>query len=174
MMEVRLSGSRRTHAFRTTGRVWSRAALLCAVLVLTPLPTKSLHAQKRGSRVRVLTGSALRTAPGGNVLGTLSRSFDAEVEMEQGTSVRVRLSGFVVASDLDVEARQSRATVGGDGTEIRTGSSVKDPVLATLRRGTVVFPAQKGRWVLRGRQAGLDRQEPPGKVLNGSPTGARS
>jgi hypothetical protein len=133
--------------------------MLMAVILLTPMVAESLHAQGRGSRIRVLTGSALRTAPGGAVLGTLSRGLDAVVESEQGSSVRVRISGFVSASALSFEPKLGRATVSGsDGAALRTGASEKDPTLAQLRRGTVLFATQKaGSFYGVGKPVWIDK-----------------
>lgn len=125
-------------------------------------------AQKKGDRVRVLAGSALRSAPGGQVVGVLSRTFEAPVEMVQGTSVRMRLAGFVNEADVRLEGNRMRGVVGAAGGKadvggtLRTGPNEKEPALASLNRGAVVFSGQKSAtffavnrtvWVDRSRLA---------------------
>lgn len=136
-------------------------------------------AQKKGDRVRVLAGTALRTAPGGQVVGVLSRVYEAPVELVQGSAVRLRLNGFVSEQELRLESGGSRGVVGAssgrsdNGGTLRTGRGEKEPALATLQRGAVVFPGEKSAsfvsvnrviWVDKSRLAkftGPTVQKPP-------------
>ncbi|MBC8085647.1 MAG: hypothetical protein H7Z40_00160 [Phycisphaerae bacterium] len=99
--------------------------------------------------MRVLAGSALRSAPGGPVVGVLSRVYEAPVEMVQGSAVRLKLSGFVSEGEVRLEANGARGLMGAasgradNGGTLRTGRSEKEPALATLQRGAVVFPGPR-------------------------------
>ncbi|MEP6836273.1 MAG: hypothetical protein ABJB74_22985 [Gemmatimonas sp.] len=112
------------------------------------LPTATAAAQKKGERVRILAGSVMRTAPGGQVIGVLSRVYEGPVEMVQGGASRLRISGFVSEQSIRLDATRARGVAGaagaGDyGGVLRTGPSEKDPALATLQRGAVLFAGQK-------------------------------
>ncbi|MEO7361764.1 MAG: hypothetical protein ABI120_15645, partial [Gemmatimonadaceae bacterium] len=129
------------------------------------LPLVPAAGQKKGERVRALAGSAMRTAPGGQVVGVLSRAFEGPVEMVQGTAVRLRINGFVSEKSVRLEANRVRGLVGGAGASggvLRTGPSEKEPELAMLRRGAVVFsgppsskflPVNRTVWVDKSRLA---------------------
>ena len=128
-------------------------------------------AQKKGDRVRVLAGSAMRTAPGGVVVGVLSRAFEGPVEMVQGTAVRLRLNGYVSEQSVRMEPNRNRGKgvgAGNTGGVLRTGPSEKEPALATLRRGAIIFQGQKFKtflaihrtiWVDKSRLAKLAAAE---------------
>lgn len=122
----------------------SRSA--CVAIALLAACSTLASAQKKGDRVRVLAGSALRSAPGGPVIGVLSRTFEAPIEMVQATSVRMRLAGFVNEADVRLDGNRQRGVVGGktdDGGTLRTGPNEKEPALASLNRGAVVFSGSK-------------------------------
>ena len=133
--------------------------------VINSVPVSSVSAQKKGDRVKVLAGSAMRTAPGGQVVGVLSRVFEGPVEMVQGGAVRLRIKGFVSEQSVRLDANKARGVVGGardNGGTLRTGPSEKDPALATLQRGTVLFsgprsaaflPVNRSVWVDKSRLA---------------------
>ncbi|MEP6764935.1 MAG: hypothetical protein ABJB66_11515 [Gemmatimonadaceae bacterium] len=119
-------------------------------------PSQSL-AQKRGERVRVLSGSALRTTPTGDVIGVLSRTFDGQVEAVLGTAVRLHINGFVDAKLLAV-APKSRTVIGAAGGTLRDGATEKAPALAELRKGATVFPGEKsGTFVAISRPIWVDK-----------------
>ena|GEM_PF-260026 len=130
-------------------RVSAGASVAVVLLLCLSVPIGEITAQKRGDRVRVLAGSALRAAPGGQVVGVMSRAFEAPVEMVQGSAVRLKLNGFVSEQDVRLESSGARALMGaangrGDaGGTVRTGRGEKEPALATLQRGAVVFPGSK-------------------------------
>jgi len=148
--------------------------------------------QKKGERVRVLAGSAMRTAPGGQVIGVLSRAFEGPVEMVQGSAVRLRIHGFVSEKAVRLEANRNRGLVGGTGASggvLRTGPSEKEPELAMLRRGAVVFSGQPSStflavnrtvWVDKSRLAKLTTSRttaskpptPPGRTAAAAPKSA--
>ena len=126
---------------------WASAAFVTFLCLGWPITEAA--AQKRGDRVRVLAGSALRTAPGGQVVGVLSRVYESPVEMVQGSAVRLTLNGFVRDQDVRLEANGARALMGPAngrsdiGGTLRTARGEKEPVLATLQRGAVVFPGAR-------------------------------
>lgn len=117
--------------------------------MLTAMAANDAAAQKKGERVRVLAGSAMRTAPGGPVVGVLSRTFEAPVEMVQGSAVRLKIAGFVLEREVRLDGNRQRGVVGPAGGKsetggtLRTGPSEKEAELATLNRGAVVFSGQK-------------------------------
>ena len=114
-------------------------------------------AQKRGERVRVLSGSALRSAPTGEVIGVLSRTLDAQVESVIGSTVRLHLNGFADSRQLSV-ASKSKTVMGASGGSIRDGASDKAPTLAELRKGATIFPGQKsGNFVAVSRPVWVDK-----------------
>ncbi|MEO7360763.1 MAG: hypothetical protein ABI120_10560, partial [Gemmatimonadaceae bacterium] len=141
------------------------AARLLGVLgILLSSVGITAHAQQKGERVRVLAGSALRTSPGGQVVGVLSRTFEAPVEMVQGGAVRVKLVGFVLEADVRLEGNRVRGLVGpssgksDDGGTLRLGPSEKEPAVATLSRGAVVFATQKSAaWLAVNRPIWVDK-----------------
>jgi hypothetical protein len=125
------------------------------------LPGSSAQAQKKGDKVRVLAGSAMRAAPGGQVVGILSRAFEGPVEMVEGNAVRLRLNGFVSEATVRLEANRSRGVVSGKGDEgatLRTGPAEKEASLATLMRGAVVFTgAKSGSFLPANRVVWIDK-----------------
>lgn len=152
------------------------------------LYTSPALSQKKGDRVRVLAGSALRTAPGGQVVGVLSRTFEAPVEMVQGTAVRMRLSGFVNEQDVRLEGNRLKGLVGSPkgnaeaGGTLRTGPSDKEPELASLKRGAVVFSGQKAAaflavnrtvWVDKSRLAKFSAPTAPARPAPTPTTSAK-
>ena len=164
-------------------------AMLCGAVCT--LPTASAAAQKKGERVRVLAGSVLRTAPGGQVIGVLSRAYEAPAEMVQGSAVRLRITGFVSEKAVRLESNRRRGLIGGSGANggvLRTGPGEKEPELAKLRRGAVVFSGATSStflavnrtvWVDKSRLAtftapGAAASKPPkGGVRAPAPTTAK-
>lgn len=146
VQRIRLHGCKELLSAR--GLVSAIAHCAAAVLVVAAW-AEDLSAQKKGERVRVLAGSAMRAAPGGQVVGVLSRVYEAPVEMVQGSAVRLKLNGFVAENDVRIERNGARGVMGGtggrsdDGGTLRTGRGEKEPALAALQRGAVVFPGQK-------------------------------
>lgn len=142
------------------------ATLLLRSLVLLPVlsAARPAEAQQRGETVRVLAGSALRGSPGGAMVGVLSRTFDAPVELVQGSAVRLRLQGFVHEQQMRIEANRSRAVIGGTGSRGAAGGTLRiargeaEPVLATLQRGAAVFPGEKsGTFLAVNRVVWVDK-----------------
>lgn len=142
-------------------------AAFSALWVAFPSP---LVAQKQGARVRVLSGSALRSTPTGDVIGVLSRTFDGQVESVLGSAVRLHINGFVDAKLL-AAAGKSRTVVGAAGATMRDGATDKAASLAELRRGATVFPGEKSGnfvaisrpiWVDKSRLSKFVAAKPPG------------
>ena len=130
---------------------------MCVTAGLLMVPGQS-NAQKKGDRVRVLSGSALRTAPAGDVIGVLSRTFDAPVEAVIGGSVRLRISGFIEAQQLHADASKNRMVVGVTGGTMRVGASEKGATVAEMRRGATVFPGEKtGSFMAVSRPVWVDK-----------------
>ena len=142
-------------------------------------------AQKKGERVRMLAGSVMRTAPGGQVIGVLSRDFEGPVEMVQGSAVRLRINGYVSDKAVRLESNRKRGLVGGPGASggvLRTGPGEKEPELAMLRRGVVVFSGKPSAtflavnrtvWVDRSRLAKLTTSKPAATPPKGAAIGPR-
>ena len=112
--------------------------------------------------------------PAGQVVGVLSRVLEGSVEMVQGSAVRLRLNGFI--SDKAVRLEPSRlrglVTAGNDGAVLRIGPSDKQPALATLRTGAVVFTGQKTlAYIAVNRTVWVDKSRLAGAI---SPAAARS
>ncbi len=155
------------HAYPQRLQRHFRGVLALLLTSATVLPLQSALAQKKGDHVQVLAGSALRTVPGGRVVGVLSRALDGPVEMVQGSAVRLRLRGFLSEKSVKLEANGTRAVVAGAAENhgiLRTGPSEKDPALATLQLGAVVFPGPRSAsflpvnrtvWVDKSRLAKL-------------------
>lgn len=155
-----------------------RAALLSAIAAvggIASVGVAPLPAQSKGEKVKVLAGSALRAAPGGQMVGVSSRAFDAAVEMVQGDAVRLRLSGFMESGEVRLESNKTRGLAGpangraDAGGTVRVGPADKEPALATLQRGTVVFSTGKSAlflavnrtvWVDKSRLAKLTAPTP--------------
>lgn len=161
------------------------ARTLGASAVLWALLSSSAPAQKKGEKVRVLAGSALRTAPGGQVVGVLSRTFEAPVDMVQGAAIRLKLSGFVLEQEVRLEGNRMRGQVGAAGGKadvggtLRLGPSEKEPALATLNRGAVVFSTQKSAaylavnrtvWIDKSRLAKFNVPAPAPKPTAPAPS----
>jgi hypothetical protein len=109
--------------------------------------TDLVHAQapRRGERVTVRAGTALRGTPGGDVVGVSSRDITTPVELAQTTFVRVSIDGFVEATALRYTADRSRGEVSGAaGTTLRAAANGASATVAELRRSTYVFPARAG------------------------------
>jgi hypothetical protein len=105
----------------------------------------SAQAARRGDRVSVRTGTALRATPGGDVIGVSSRTITGDVEVVQGTFVRLTIDGHLPAADLQFTADRSRGEVArAAGTRLRAGADARSDLVAELRRGTFVFPARAG------------------------------
>ncbi|MGV3707310.1 MAG: hypothetical protein ACO1Q7_00605 [Gemmatimonas sp.] len=153
-----LSNKRSRGAGVTLGQLSGTVALLTAVLLI---PLSAAAAQKKGDKVRVLSGSAMRAAPGGQVVGILSRAFEGPVEMVEGNAVRLRINGFVSEGTVRLEGNRSRGVVSGKGDEgatLRTGPAEKEPSLATLMRGAVIFTgARSGGYVPANRVVWVDK-----------------
>ena len=135
-----------------------------ALVVLLSLAGTPAEAQQKGDRVRVLAGSALRSAPGGQVVGVLSRTFEAPVDLVQGGAVRLKLTGFVLEADVRLDGNRARGLVGpakgksDDGGTVRVGPGEKEPALASLNRGAVVFSTQKSAaWLAVNRPIWVDK-----------------
>lgn len=172
--DTRTADTRTGHQpLRIAGARFLRPALLSALatacgIVSAGVPT--LAAQSKGEKVKVLAGSALRAAPGGQMVGVSSRAFDAAVEMVLGDAVRLRINGFMESGDVRLESNKARGVAGPTngradaGGTVRVGPAEKEPALATLQRGTVVFSTGKSAsflavnrtvWVDKSRLAKL-------------------
>jgi hypothetical protein len=111
------------------------------------LGTAVVHAQtpRRGDRVTVRAGTALRGTPGGDVIGVSSRDISSSVELSQTTFVRISVDGFVEATSIRYTADRSRGEVlGAAGTTLRAAASGASSAVAELRRSTYVFPTRDG------------------------------
>lgn len=136
---------------RTLHRGWQRSRGLLALLLLV---TGSVAAQspRRGDRVTVRSGTALRGTPGGAVIGVSSRDITGTVESAQSTFVRIQVDGHVASADVRLTADRSRGEVQRtNGTTLRSTASASGAGVAELRLGTYVFPMQAGAKFPQGR-----------------------
>ncbi len=108
------------------------------------------QAPRRGDRVTVRAGTALRSTPGGEVIGVSSRDITGTVESAQSTFVRLTVGGHVAADDLRLTADRTRGEVRGAAT-LRATASASGAAVAELRRGTYVFPERAGTAFPSGR-----------------------
>lgn len=131
-------------ALRSAAGRRAGAALLLAVL----LPSLEVHSQaapRRGDRVTIRSGTALRSTPGGEVIGVSSRAITAPVEMVQATFVRVTVEGHVAAGDVRLTANRSRGEVlPANGTTLRATGAANGAAIAELRRSAYIFPLRAG------------------------------
>jgi len=119
------------------------AALLLGVLCGGP----SLSAQDvaRGDRITVRSGTALRSTPGGEVIGVSTRPIVGAAELVQSSFVRITIEGFVASGDVRVAANRSRGEVQRvAGTTVRATAGAGAAAVAELRRTATVFPARAG------------------------------
>ena len=125
-------------------RAWQRSRCSLALLLLVACSV-SAQSPRRGDRVTVRSGTALRGTPGGTVIGVSSRAITGTVESAQSTFVRILLEGHVTASDVRLTADRSRGEVlRANGTTMRSTASSSGAAVAELRQGTYVFPPQAG------------------------------
>jgi hypothetical protein len=120
-------------------------AALTLVLVLPLLEVGAQGAPRRGERVTIRSGTALRSTPGGEVIGVSSRAITAPVELVQSTFVRVTVEGHVAAGDVRLAANRSRGEVlPANGTTLRATGTANGAAVAELRRSAYVFPLRAG------------------------------
>ncbi len=106
----------------------------------------------RGERVTVRAGSALRSTPGGDVIGVSSRDISGTVESVQSTFARLMVEGHVAAADVRLTADRTRGEVmRAAGSALRVGPAANAGIIAELRRGTYVFPERAGSTFPQGR-----------------------
>lgn len=121
------------------------ACSVAALLLTASGGSLDAQAPRRGDRVTVRAGTALRGTPGGEVIGVSSRDISSAVEIVQSTFVRIAVDGFVEGTALRYTADRSRGEVAGaSGTTLRAAASGASSVVAELRRSTYLFPPSAG------------------------------
>lgn len=124
---------------RTARALVAALAALAAVPVLAAMA--DAQSPRRGDRVTVRSGTALRGTPGGDVIGVSSREISATVESAQSTFVRITISGHVEPAAIRLTADRTRGEVSeARGTTLHASASRASASVAELRRGTYVFP----------------------------------
>jgi len=127
---------------RLRGR-WCAASLLVGLLLVTA--GVEAQAVRRGDRITVRAGTALRSSPGGEVIGVSSRPISGPVELVQSTFVRLTIDGFVASREVRLNGGRTRGEVGGvNGATLRATASETGAVVAELRPSTYVFPVRDG------------------------------
>lgn len=143
---ARLSGVTRLH-----GMPIVVAALVGWLLVGSAADAQAI---RRGDRITVRAGTALRSTPGGEVIGVSSRPITGSAELVQATFVRVTIDGFLAADEVRLTADRTRGEVGGaNGARLRASASANGAVVAELRRSAYVFPMRAGGTFPAGRSA---------------------
>jgi hypothetical protein len=116
---------------------------------LRPQPTAGVQ---RGDRITVRAGTALRSTPGGEVIGVSRRAITGPAELVQSSFVRVTIDGFLAAGAVRVTGDRTRGEVGGaSGATLRSTASASGAAIAELRRSTYVFPTRAGGTFPTGR-----------------------
>ncbi len=138
------SGSRSARSLR---RFRFSAVSAVVAICTTVVGAALVQAQtpRRGDRVTVRAGTALRGTPGGDVIGVSSRDITSAVELTQTTFVRISVDGFVEATAIRYTADRSRGEVSGAaGATLRAAANQASAAVAELRRSTYVFPTRNG------------------------------
>lgn len=133
---------------------WYGSPLTAAVSVGLLLLGTVADAQpvRRGDRITVRAGTALRSGPGGEVIGVSSRSISGAAELVQSTFVRVTIEGFLATGDVRLTGDRTRGEVlGANGATLRATSSARGAAVAELRRSAYVFPMRAGGTFPAGR-----------------------
>jgi hypothetical protein len=129
-------------------------ALAASLLVGLVLPSRVLEAQavRRGDRITVRAGTALRSTPGGEVIGVSSRPITGAAELVQSTFVRLTIDGFLPVNEVRLTGDRTRGEVGGaSGATLRATASANGAAVAELRRSAYVFPMRAGGTFPTGR-----------------------
>lgn len=152
-----LAGGTQHALARSLYRAWRRSRGSLALLLLVTCSVAA-QAPRRGDRVTVRSGTALRGTPGGEVIGVSSRDITGTVESAQSTFVRILVEGHVAAADVRLTADRSRGEVlRANGTTLRNSASSSSAAVAELRLGTYVFPPQAGARFPQARDVAFHR-----------------
>jgi len=132
---------------------WPLALLVSLLLPCTDAVAQA-QALRRGDRVTVRAGTALRSTPGGEVIGVSSRPITGAAELVQSGFVRVTIDGFLPASQVRISGDRRRGEVAEPtGATLRASASAAGAAVAELRRSAYVFPPQAGGTFPAGRPA---------------------
>ncbi len=128
------------------------ASLLVGLLLVSTVA--DAQAVRRGDRVTVRAGTALRSTPGGEVIGVSSRPITGAAELVQSTFVRITIDGFMAAGEVRLAGDRTRGEVGGaNGATLRATASANGAAVAELRQSAYVFPMRAGGTFPAGRSA---------------------
>jgi hypothetical protein len=131
--------------------------LLCAADAMSAQTRASARPQpaagvQRGDRITVRAGTALRSTPGGEVIGVSSRAITGPAELVQSSFVRITIDGFLATGAVRLTGDRTRGEVGGaSGATLRATASASGAAIAELRRTAYVFPMRAGGTFPTGR-----------------------
>lgn len=118
------------------------AATAVAVVLAAPL---GAQAPGKGTTVRILGGTSLRSGAGGDRVAVTTGELQAVVDLTAPSFVRVTLEGYVRARDVQLLRQRQRGDVKpANGTPLRPQAASTAAPIVSLRQGTTLYPERVG------------------------------